>query len=62
MAVAVLEELVCEVVKNSGFITSAGFFYWITEEGTAPVEMNMAQSFHNGRFAQSLYAGDPRIA
>ena len=62
MAVAALDEWVCEVVKNSCFKTSAAFFDWIAEEGTALVEMNVAQSFHNGRFAQSLYAGDARIA
>lgn len=49
----------CEGQRLQGF---SCFFDWIADEATALVELNVAQSFHNGKFVQSLRAGDPRIA
>jgi hypothetical protein len=62
MAVTALDELVNQIVRASDYQTSASFFDWIADEATTLVELNVAQSFNNGKFAHSLRAVDPRIA
>lgn len=62
IAVAVLDDMVRDLVQASCPEKARAFLDWIADEATPLLEQKVLQSFQSPHFANSLRLGDPRIA